>query len=119
MELRHVPLYLASCAVVRVLISGKRANLYVSARVTKCLAPYALHANSLTMLETCEFFSLRRGYPGPRHLQSHNNSLSYQFSLTERLYLLAPAFHGSDPEILKDIRIWSVVCTTDSPSRSS
>jgi len=71
------------------------------------------------MLKTCEFPSLSRRYPGPRRLYLHNNSLSYQFSLTESLCVLAPAFHGSDTEILKDIQIWSVVCSTDSPSRSS
>ena len=54
----------------------------------------------------------RRRYPGPRRLYSHNKSLSYQFSLTERLCILAPAFQGSDTEILKDIRIWSFACST-------
>jgi len=113
------PSYLASRALVSVPISGMRAKPYESAGTSKCLAPYKLHAKSLAILETCEFLSLSHRYPAPRRLYSHNNSLSYQFSLTERLYLLAPAFHGSDTENLKDIRIWSIVCSTDSPSRSS
>jgi len=71
------------------------------------------------MLETCEFLSHSRRYPSTRRLYSHNNSLWYQFSLTEHLCLLAPAFQGSDTEILKDIWIWSTVCSTVSPSGSS
>ena len=116
-ELQPVPSHLASRAVVRV--PSKWAKPYESAGASKCLAPYKLHAKSLAMRETCEFLSHSRRYPVTRRLYSHNDSLSYQFSLTERLCLLAPAFQGSDTEILKDIRIWSVVRSTDSPSRSS
>jgi len=52
------------------------------------------------MFETCEFLSLSRRYPGPRHLYLHNNSLSYQFSLTESLCLLAPALQPIDAAVL-------------------
>jgi len=61
------------------------------------------------MLETCEFHSHSHRYRGTRRLYSHNYSLSYQFSLTESLFLLTPTFQGSDTEVLNDIRIWSVV----------
>jgi len=52
------------------------------------------------MLETCEFLSLSRLYPGLHCLYSHNNSLLYQFSLTESLYLLAPALQPIDAAVL-------------------
>jgi len=52
------------------------------------------------MLETCEFLSHSHQYPGPRHLYSQNNSLWYQFSLTESLYLPAPALHPIDAAVL-------------------
>jgi len=52
------------------------------------------------MLVTCEFLSLSRRYPGPRCLYSHNNSLSYQFSLTESLYLLTSALQPIDAAVL-------------------
>ena len=100
MELRPVPSYLASRALVRVPISGKRAKPYESVGTSKCLAPYKLHAKSLAMLKTCEFLSLSRRYAGPHRLYSHNNSLLYQFSLTESLYLLAPALQPIDAAVL-------------------
>jgi len=99
-ELWPVPSYLASRAVVRVPISGKQAKLYKSAGASKCLAPYKLHTKSLALLETCEFLLLSRRYPGPHHLYSYHNSLSYQFSLTESLCLLAPALQPINAAVL-------------------
>ena len=52
------------------------------------------------MLETCEFLSLSRRYLGPHRLYLHNNSLSYQFSLTKSLYQLAPALQPIDAAVL-------------------
>jgi len=95
-----MPSYLASRALVRVLISGKQAKPYESAGASKYLVPYKLHAKSLAILETCEFLSLSRRYPYPYCLYLYNNFLSYQFSLTESLCLLAPALQPIDAAVL-------------------
>ena len=62
--------------------SGKRAKPYESAGTSERLAPDKLHAKSLAMLETCEFHSHSRRYPGTRCLHSYNYSLLYQFRRT-------------------------------------
>jgi len=91
MELCTMPSYSAGYTVVRVPIRGKRTKPYNSTGSSKCLAPYKFHVKSLAMLETCEFLSHSRQYPGPCHSYLHNDSLSYQFCLTESLCLLVSA----------------------------